>query len=489
MNILWVTSEAVPFAKTGGLADVSGALPQALARRGHNVTVVMPYYPQVMGKLNLKFKDSAAPVGVPFGNTTEWMRLRSYTPEKNLTFHFIEYNRFFDRPRLYDWNGKEYDDNAQRFIFFSRAAMQTVLALGLKIDILHANDWHAALTCVYLKSHLYDSFENFRNTRSVLTIHNIGYQGRFAKENMFWTGLGWDYFNFTCLEYYDAINFMKGGIMTADMVNAVSPTYACEILSHEYSFGLEGALRNAASRGRLRGIINGIDDTEWNPQKDKLLPATFSAKDMRGKLECRRRLQAHFGLPVRDDVPLFVTISRLAAQKGLDVFADSLEQLLPYDDSQFIVIGSGDYMLEQHFQSLASRYPHKMAAYIGYAPNAVSHLAEAGADFFVMPSRYEPCGLNQMYSMRYGTLPIVRGTGGLIDTVTNFDYRQDTESTGFIFHDLYADSLAKTIRWSVDVMKNENALFNRMKINAMNRDFSWNNTAAHYEEMYLDAHR
>jgi len=490
MNIVWVTSEAVPFAKTGGLADVSGALPEALALRGHNVDVIMPWYPQVTGKLNLKFNKYSEPLGVPFGFHEEWARIRTLNYKKNLRFHFIEFDRFFDRPRLYDWGGNEYGDNAQRFIFFSRAAMQAVLALRLTPDIIHANDWHAALCCVYLRSDLYRPLENFRNARSVLTIHNIGYQGDFYKENIYWTGLGWGYFHHNCLEYYDRLNFLKGGIMTAHMVNAVSRTYAEEILSPGFGFGLDPSLRNCAFSGRLRGILNGIDVSVWNPAHDKLLPKTFSAKSIEGKSICRDELQRHFGLPVRRDVPLFASISRLAYQKGLDVLAASLTQLLESDmNLQFVLLGSGDPNLENWYSWIQGRFPEKFVFYKGYAPDDVSHLVEAGADFFVMPSRYEPCGLNQMYSMRYGTLPIVRGTGGLADTVENFNYKNADTATGFVFYDLQPEALANTMRWAADVRILEGAAFDSMRKNAMTRDFSWDYTAAQYERMYEDAHR
>ncbi len=491
MNILWVSSEAVPYAKTGGLADVSGALPEALAARGHQVDVVLPWYPQVTGKLNLEQEFTYSdPLGVPFGETTEWARIRTLSISRNLRFHFIEFDRFFDRPRLYDWDGVEYGDNAQRFIFFSRAAMQTVIALDLHPDVIHANDWHAALCCVYLRSDFYARDPHFSNARSVLTIHNIGYQGVFGKENLYWTGLGWGYFHFNCLEYYDQLNFLKAGVLTAHMVNAVSPTYACEILSPEYGFSLDPALRCCVSAGRLRGILNGIDVAEWDPEHDKLLPTTFTADDLSGKAVCKAALQKHFSLPVRADVPLFATISRLAYQKGLDVMAAAVTKLLENGaDIQCVVVGAGDSGLENWFRSVQDRFPGKFAFFCGYAPDKVSHLVEAGADIFVMPSRYEPCGLNQMYSMRYGTLPLVRGTGGLADTVTSFKYTNTDTATGFVFYDLNSEALANTMRWAAEVRQSEPEAFTAMIRNAMRKDLSWNNTASQYEQMYKDAHR
>ena len=489
MNIVWVTSEALPFAKTGGLADVSAALPKALAERGHQVSVIMPYYPQQTARLNPAFDGRHDLLGVPFGSGTDWASVRILKTAGRLTFYFIEYNKFFDRATLYDWNGQEYPDNAQRFIFFSRAAMQCILALNLQPDILHLNDWHCALCSVYLRSSLYSAEPAFRNCKSVMTIHNIGYQGNFDKGNLYWTGLGWEYFNWFCLEFYDRLNLLKGGIMCADMVSTVSHTYAEEILSPEFGFGLDPALRHQAYRGRLRGIANGIDADDWNPASDSRLPKKFTARNPAGKKYCKKELQRRFGMPERVDVPLFGILSRLAYQKGLDVFAAALEDMLFHDDFQFVLIGSGDPGLQDHFNYLAGKYPEKFGVYVGYASDRDSHLLEAGSDFFIMPSRYEPCGLNQMYSMRYGTLPVVRQTGGLADTVRNFSPDALDRATGFVFHDLTPEALRGTIRWAADLYYRSPEAIRRMQINGMTADFSWDHTASQYEQMYHDAHQ
>lgn len=489
MKIVWASSEAVPYAKTGGLADVSASLPEALSRRGHQVSVIMPFYPQQTARLNLVFDGRMDLLGVPFGDKTEWAAVRIRKINPHLTYYFIEYNRFYDRATLYDWQGQEYPDNAQRFIFFSRAVMETIAALDLNPDILHLNDWHCALCAVYLRSRFYASRPAFRNCRSVMTIHNIGYQGNFDKGNMFWTGLGWDYFNWQCLEFYDRLNLLKGGIMCADMVSTVSRTYAEEILSPEFGFALDPCLRHRAYQGRLRGIANGIDAEEWNPAADKRLPARFSPKNLSGKKACKKALRMKFHLNERPDVPLFGVLSRLAYQKGLDVFAASLEDMLYHNNFQFLLIGSGDPGLEGHFRYLAGKYPEKFAAYIGYASDADSHLLEAGCDFFIMPSRYEPCGLNQMYSMRYGTLPIVRQTGGLADTVLNYSENTLDRSTGFVFHDLTPDALRGTIRWAAGLYRDNPAAIAALRKNGMSTDFSWDHTASEYEKMYHDAHQ
>ena len=489
MNIVWVTSESVPFAKTGGLADVSGSLTAALGKRGNCVSVIMPCYTGIFRQKGITFDSRIDLLGVPFGGKTQWASVQIKKTAPGVTYYFIECDRYFDRTTLYDYQGGEYADNAERFIFFSRAAMECVKALKLPADILHCNDWHCALCTVYLRSDLYRNDPSFAACRSVLTIHNIGYQGNFDKSNMYWTGLGWEYFNYQCLEYYDRINLLKAGIACADQVNTVSRNYAKEILTEEYSFGLEGVLRHRNSQGKLRGILNGIDVKEWDPASDPLLPACFTAEDLKGKALCKKVLQKHFDLPCRKDVPLFGVLSRLAFQKGLDVLVRVLEDLLSAGAGQFALIGSGERFLEDHLHYLAGKYPEKIGFISGYAPDQTAHLLEAGCDFFIMPSRYEPCGLNQMYSMRYGTLPIVRFTGGLADTVQNLDLKNIAGSTGFVFGDLTEEALRNTVRWASSIYKERPEIIREMRIHAMKQDFSWNRTASLYEQMYHDAHQ
>lgn len=486
MNLVWITSEATPYAKTGGLGDVCGALPETLAKRGHKVSVIMPYYPQLMKDLTAKTKVRRELLGVPFGWATQWTQIREHYINENLSFYFIEYNLYFDRPSLYDYNGVEYGDNASRFIFFSRAAMQAILALELKPNIIHTHDWPSALCNLYLKTPLYWNFDNFRNCKCVLTIHNVGYQGVFNKSNLFLTGLGWEYFNYTCLEYYDQLNFLKAGILTADMVNAVSPTYAQEIMRPEYGFTLDKTLNHVNYRGKLRGILNGIDVNEWNPATDRFIPVKYDKDNMSGKKKCKKTLQREAGLPLKPKTPLFGIVSRLAFQKGIDVFAGMIEEMLYNDDIQVAILGTGDPGLEGYLSSLNGKYPEKISVYIGFN-NALSHLIEAGSDFLVIPSRYEPCGLNQMYSMRYGTVPIVRGTGGLEDTVINYSYENLNKATGFKFYDLSGDALRNTLRWAARIYREEPENFRKIIYNGIATDFSWNKTASEYEKMYEDA--
>jgi starch synthase len=487
MDIIWITSEARPYAMTGGLADVSGALPRAFAERGHRVSVIMPYYKQQMGKYAKKLTKCYDLLGVRWGDHEEWASIWELQISKNLCYYFIEFDRYFDRAGLYDWQGNGYDDNSERYIFFSKAAMQAVLALKLEPDILHTNDWHTALCNVYLKSSLYREQPNFAACRSILTIHNIGYQGVCHKDNMPLTGLSWKFFNYFCLEYYDQLNLLKGGIMTADMVNTVSPTNAVEILSPEFGFTLDPSLQHCAAFGRLRGILNGIDYQEWNPQKDKYLPAKYSAKKLDGKAVCKKALQQEFGLPEDPGVPVVGLVTRLAQQKGIDVFIEAIDELLDVD-LQIAMIGSGDVEMERALTAIAEANPEKFGIYIGYN-NQMAHLVEAGSDMFLMPSRYEPCGLNQMYSMHYGAVPIVRAVGGLDDTVKNYEPFKESVATGFKFWELTPTSIAGTVKWAVDVYTNNPAAFKQIRKNGMAQDFSWKHTAELYEHFYEDAHR
>ncbi len=483
MNICWICSEAAPYAKSGGLADVSAALPAALAQKGHKVSVFMPFYPQIMGDLSASAPVCLEALEVPFGWAKELAAVRQHRVSDNLSYYFIEFQRYFDRPFMYDYYSVEFGDNAERFTFLSRAAMQAIIALKIKPDILHANDWHTSLCSVYLKSHLYNKNPNFARTRSVLTVHNIGYQGVFPKGNIFNTGLGWDFFNYTCLEYHDQINFLKAGIMTADSVTTVSQSYAREILSAGYGFTMETALQHVHFEGRLTGILNGICVRDWDPSNDKLIPHNYSDSDIAGKAKCKVALQKKIGLTIKPRTPLIGCVSRFAFQKGIDVLAEAVEQILIHDNIQFAILGAGESYLEAVFSDFCRRFPGKIGAFIGYN-NQLAHLIEAGSDIFAMPSRYEPCGLNQMYSMRYGTVPVVRLTGGLEDTV--FNYNPDTlhKSTGFTFRDLYPQSLINTLRWAASIYKSKPAHFKRLMLNGMAQDFSWDHTADLYEKLY-----
>jgi starch synthase len=480
MKILMVASEAVPFAKTGGLADVAGTLPGYLARLGHDVRLVMPRY-QSIDKADLE--PTGGPLGVPMGIIGElWCQVLSTTlPGTQVPVHFIDYEAFFGRDGLY--NGDDavgYMDNDNRFVFLSRAALQLCKALRWSPDVVHANDWHTAATPVLLNT-LYADDVDLKDTASVLTIHNMEYQGEYYPGLMEVLDVGWEHYTHLGLEHHDQVNLLKGGIYHADRWNTVSHRYADEIKTADFGHGLEGVANDRA--WALRGILNGIDYDEWNPAADRYIAAPFSADDVSGKALCKRALQEEMGLPVRD-VPLIGIVSRLVHQKGIDLLADALPQILEMD-VQFVLLGSGEPWAHEHFPELAELYPDRFACHMGYS-NPLAHRIEAGCDLYVMPSRFEPCGLNQLYSLRYGTLPVVHAVGGLDDTVDNYVEGAD-RGTGFKFDELTPQAIHDTIGWAVHTWFNDRPEFDRMQQRAMRARFSWETSAVEYVLMYEEA--
>jgi starch synthase len=483
LRIMLVASEAVPFAKTGGLADVAGALPKALKELGHDVRIVMPRY----GSINphqYNLKSLPRPLGVPMGILGEqWCAvLEGKLPNSHVPIYFLEHILHYGRQALYnDANGVGFLDNDNRFIFLSRASLQLCKMLHFAPDIVHANDWHTSVVPLLLNT-LYRYDPNFQHTASILTVHNMQYQGLFYKGAMDVLGIDWKHFNMHELEWHDHVNFLKGGICHATLWNTVSQGYAEEIQTSQYGYGLEGVARHHAST--LRGIINGIDYTTWNPETDKHITAHYSETHLSGKHTCKRTLQRIFGLPERDNVPVFGIISRLVDQKGIDVLAESMTGIMSYD-IQFVMLGTGESWAHDYFSHCTTVWPEKFGCYIGY-DEALAHQIEAGCDFYVMPSRFEPCGLNQLYSLRYGTLPIIRSTGGLKDTVENFHEKRGT-GTGFCFDDLNAHALYNTIGWAVYTWYNNPTAYKTMQKNAMKKRFTWEDSARKYLEMYDEA--
>lgn len=482
LKILFVSSEAVPFAKTGGLADVAGVLPRELARAGHAVRLVIPRYGTI---------DSAA------HGLKEWGRLAVPTasglvsavveegclPGSDVAVFTIGHDPFFARQGLYGEAGADYPDNLERFAFFGRAVMELLLAFA-KVsrwtpDVLHAHDWQTALSVVYLKS-LYARRPEFRNLGTLFTVHNLGYQGLFPATAFPKTGLGPDLFTPKTLEFFGKANLLKGGLVFADLLTTVSPTYSREIQTPEFGFGLEGVLRER--RDRLTGVVNGIDVEVWNPATDSHVPARYSASDLSGKRRCKEELQRELALPVRD-VPLLAVISRFTPQKGLDLVAAVLPELMQLD-VQVALLGTGDPPLELQFQSLHMRYPDKIGVRIGF-DDVLAHAIEAGADLFLMPSRYEPCGLSQLYSLRYGTVPIVRKTGGLADTVVAYTPQTaaDGRATGFAFTEATPEALLTTVLLALRVYANPAEWASLMKA-GMETDVSWARPAAAYAALY-----
>jgi starch synthase len=480
LKVLFVSSEVGPFAKTGGLGDVVGALPKALRRRAIDVRVVMPLYAG-MDWGALEKLDGLLHVPMWWGSARAAARL-GHLPGSNVPVYFLEYNRYFDRPHLYGPPGAGYEDNLERFAFLSRGALELAKAINFLPDVINANDWQTALVPAYVNT--VEWSKPLHGAATVYTIHNLAYQSVTSGGGMFITGLGQEHYNPAEFEHFGALNLTKAAFRHSTMLSTVSPTYAREIQTPEFGCGLDGVLRERGSD--LLGILNGVDTEEWNPAADAHIVANFTAGHIQGKEECKAALQRGAGLPVNPRIPVFGVIGRLVPQKGLDVLAHCMDRLLSWD-LEMVLLGNGDREAEHYFATLSARRPDKFRAWIGF-DNRLAHQIEAGADFFVMPSRFEPCGLSQMYSLRYGTLPIVRATGGLVDTVQS--YQEATgEGTGFVFHDLTPDALANAIGWALSTYFDRPGHIQAMRRRAMSQDFSWDSSAEAYERLYLEAYR
>ncbi|HJT21710.1 MAG TPA: glycogen synthase GlgA [Nitrospira sp.] len=484
MNILVAASEAIPYAKTGGLADVTGALPQELAKLGHNVILLLPRY-RSLDESGRRFRVIARlPVPTPQGDTEavieeDIIRISGNT---SVRVWALRQDKYFDRAGVYQEQGKDYPDNLERFTWFSRAVVEALTFLNRetkwKTDILHLHDWQTALCAVYQKTVDRDRRE-FHHVKSVLTLHNVGYQGIFPGHQFDVTGLPPASFVPEGLEFYGSINLLKGGIIHADYLTTVSPTYAKEILTPKFGFGLEGVLQR---RGQLEGIINGIDTDRWNPALDRFLPVSYSAGDRAGKAVCKRALQHEFGLR-ENEVPMLAAIARLTPQKGVDLLETIIPRLME-SDLQLAILGAGDPNHEENLRKLRSRFPSRIGLHIGF-DEGLAHRIEAGADIFLMPSRYEPCGLSQLYSLRYGTVPVVTKTGGLADTVVpvNPETLRSGTATGYHVESPTAEKLLSTVLTAVG-MYSESALWERIIQTGMNTDVSWANSATIYERLF-----
>lgn len=476
MKILFVASECVPYAKAGGLADVVAGLPKALRRMGHDVRIVIPLYGFIdRAKHKIKYERSAC---VHMGNHEEqWIGVHAAKLDNEVPVWLVDCQRFFDRPWIYGDASGEYVDNAFRFALLSKAALQICEDVGFIPDVMHGHDWPTALVPVFLKlSPLFD-------TAGVLTIHNIGHQGKFHASAFPYIGVGSKHFTPDKFEDFGMINLLKAGIHFADAITTVSPSYAREILEPIGSQGLAPFL--SARSNDLFGILNGADYDRWNPANDRQMPARFTEADLSGKAVCKAALQRRFNLEVRKDWPVFGIISRLVQQKGCDLLREALPHALDDMTFQLVVLGTGDAHHEDFFRWLRSAYPNRVGCHIGFS-DELSHLIEAGSDFFLMPSLYEPCGLNQMYSMKYGTLPIVRATGGLDDTVQNYDERTGA-GTGFKFLDPTPAALYSTIGLVVSTWFDCPQHIARLRQVAMTQNFSWEVAARKYIEVYARA--
>ena len=483
LKILFVSPECAPFAMTGGLGDVVSGLPKALRRLGHDARVLMPLYSLIdRTKHNIKYVGNAC---VHMGGTTEhWVGLHQTLLDGEVPIWFLDFDAYFGRPGIYDGPFGHYLDNAFRFGLLSKAALQICKDFNFIPNIMHAHDWPTAVVPALLKT--WDRvLSPLSNTASVLTIHNIGYQGKYDASVLPYLGLGAEHFTPEKFEDYGKVNLLKAGVWFADALTTVSPAHAREIRGPIGGQGLAMYLNNRSAD--LFGILNGVDYSRWNPATDTHIPARFGVNDMRGKAACKLALQKHFHLEERADVPVFGVVSRFVHQKGLGMLRDALPAALNDMVLQCVVLGNGDGDTEDFFRWLSAAYPGRVGAHIGFNID-LSHLIEAGSDFFLMPSLYEPCGLNQIYSLKYGTLPIVRATGGLDDTVENYNESAGT-GTGFKFWEPSPLALYWCIGWAVSTWFDRPQHITALRQQAMAQNFDWATSARHYVDVYHHALR
>ncbi|NNE08364.1 MAG: glycogen synthase GlgA [Gemmatimonadetes bacterium] len=482
MHILFASSEVDPYAKTGGLADVASALPKALAARGHTLSVVLPFY-QIVRDGDFALRDTGWSFSVPMEGRSEVAHILSSTEEESgHTVYFVRNPRFFEQgDGIYGDEHGDYPNQCERFVFLCKATLELARKIGRPVDIIHANDWQTALLPIYREAWYADS-DILGGAKSVFTVHNLAYQGGFPEDHFRLTGLPPEYYTAERgLEFFNYMSLLKGGLQFADAITTVSPRYAREIQIEAFGCGLDGVLRTRSER--LVGILNGIDEDVWNPKKDPHIAAPFSAAKTAGKKKCKAELQEICGFEQDPKVPLIGLISRLVDQKGLDLVAGAVSRLAggPF---QFVLLGTGAPKYHHYFKQWEARAPKQFRTFLTF-DNVLAHKIEAGADLFLMPSRYEPCGLNQMYSLRYGTLPIVRETGGLADTVVNYDPRNDEDKSanGFSFAPYTVDALTDAIQRAFAIYPDRRTWLKLMK-RGMRQDWSWDRSAALYEELY-----
>lgn len=476
-KILMVAPECAPFSKVGGLADMVSSLSKSLADEGCEVKVFTPLYSAVAR--DASFKRILAPLSVHMGMGIEEFSSVWEAPLGKAKVYFLEFNRYYDRPGIYDFGSKPYDDNAGRYAFMSRAALDFCGAINWTPDVIHCHDWTAGFVPMYMNTtmrHL-----PIARAASVFTIHNLQHQGVFGEGILDYAGFNKrEVFHADNCEALGAVNMMKGGIYNATKITTVSPTYSREIQTSQYGCGLDPVLRFRAAD--LMGIINGVDTQEWHPSSDKKIAANYDIADLSGKAKCKEALQKKMGLKVDAKVPLFGVVSRLYDQKGLDLLADISQGLLDNMQIQIALLGNGDSALEGRFSHLSNSNPGRIACHIGF-DNALSHQIEAGSDFFLMPSRFEPCGLNQMYSMIYGTIPVVRSTGGLADTVDSY-VEGAGKGDGFVFGDATPDALYNTIGWACSTWYDRPREISALRRNCMSKNFTWKKSAKLYLQVY-----
>jgi starch synthase len=477
-DIVFLTSEIYPFSKSGGLADVMGILPLTLSRMGVRVAVITPFYGRLStGHYPVHLVQENCPVGYPWADTTADIYLADY---HGLPVYFIERGEYFDRRQYYCTHKGDYFDNCERFIFFCRAALAAIRHLNMGARIVHAQDWHASLAMAYLAFwRRIDPY--WAGVRTVMSIHNLAYQGRFSYRLFEQSGLPLEAWNTEGVEFYNSFNLLKAGIAYADKITTVSPSYAAEIMTPEFGCGLEGILTRR--KADLIGILNGADYSIWSPENDEVLECTYSADKPEGKENCKKHLMGMLGLlPELVERPLLGFIGRLRGQKGIDIVLEIIPELMKLDVG-LVVLGEGRAEFEAMLMSIMEDYPGRIVGIIGYTEE-MSHLIQAGADIFLMPSRYEPCGLTQMYSLSYGTPPVATAVGGLRDTITPYP---GSGANGFIFSDPTPEALLATVRKAVKVWEDRNA-WREVQVNAMQTRFSWENSARKYMDVYTSLH-
>lgn len=474
MHIVFAASECAPWAKTGGLADVVSALPRTLVKLGHKVSVFIPYYRQV-AKAVPRAAVVLPSVTIPYPSYNRFVRILDGGVTEGVQMYFVDCPEFFDRESFYSTPSGDYPDNAERFGLLSRAVIEASKVLGIP-DVFHVHDWQTAMLAVLLRSTYY--FDPvLRHVPALLTIHNAGYQGWFPPQTMETLLLPWDMFTFDKLEQNDKVNFLKGGIVYSDAVTTVSRTYAEEIKTPEFGNGLEGALQQRS--GDLVGILNGVDYEEWDPAIDPNIAGHYTVDDLAGKKECRRDLLHAFGLrDVADETAVIGVVSRFATQKGFDLIVEVMDRLVQ-EDMVMVMLGNGEEYYERLLTEMAERYPSKVRVQVKY-DNVIAHKVEAGSDMFLMPSRYEPCGLNQIYSLKYGTVPVVRATGGLEDTI---DEQPDGGGNGFKFWGYSADALMDALQRALTTFRDKD-VWTKMMQRGMSQDFAWDKPAQEYLRVY-----
>lgn len=485
MKILMITSELAPYAKAGGLADMVASLSKALGHKGHDVRIVCPLYGSIRLDDDWVAHDTPLVVHLGWGHKGYCRRWEGRLQGTNVQVYFLEHEGYYGRPEIYSGPWGEHADNGERFAFLSRAALDLCYALGWMPDIIHSHDWPGGLVPAYLNTIERDC--PLGKAASVFTIHNMRHQGYCDRSVIDFAGLPRKVFCEDGFEAFGRVNLLKGGLYHATKLTTVSPTYAWQMQTIDYGCGLESVVQFRSAD--LIGILNGIDEVHWNPAQDEYLPKGYAINDFSGKSLCKRFLQSRMGLVEDDHILLFAAVARMDAQKGLDLYQAVVPWVMDRLHAQVVMLGMGDQALEHGFLELSYRYPGRVGVHIGY-DNALAHLVEAGADVFVMPSRFEPCGLNQMYSMRYGTPPIVRATGGLLDTVVSCDETSGV-GTGFMFEDSTPEALFNTMGWACSVYYDRPEIFRRLQIQGMQKDFSWKRSAGLYEDVYawaLGAH-